>query len=315
MRLIGPNLTVARKIAEMHDPLKGISPEAKIPPEIKPTEQSRKRICVQKSAAGKTNKTEKGAITLQQINETTYSFDNGKVHHIMRVCSFPSSNAFKPLNCTQQCGDVVKGLRRVEPYYYMFEVYSKGRWFGRTVLDVFTEEFSAHSKSYYVRASNPRTPSSPAFCPSTFINQNPPPTNLYHVTCSNTSVWDLLCSQEHAIEKGTILVSGQRTRADVRLKEHDVLSHRIHRHEPPVTSGPIKIIAQSDDIVVIDKPASIPVPCQQHTFPFHLLSCKSSVIKYSFSLKGSSVWAIQAQYSSLHLGQRTQSYQLILYIE
>ena len=37
------------------------------------------------------------------------------------------------------------------------------------------------------------------------------------------------------------------------------LSH--YRHEVPVTSQPISIVHMDDDIVVVNKPASIPVSC------------------------------------------------------
>jgi 5,10-methenyltetrahydromethanopterin hydrogenase len=42
------------------------------------------------------------------------------------------------------------GLRRVGLYHYEFKTHAKGRWVGRTVLDVFAKEFSAHSLAYYV---------------------------------------------------------------------------------------------------------------------------------------------------------------------
>ena len=43
------------------------------------------------------------------------------------------------------------------------------------------------------------------------------------------------------------------------LQNNDLLSHRVHRHEPPVTAQPIKILYQNSDIVAVDKPPSIPV--------------------------------------------------------
>ena len=33
----------------------------------------------------------------------------------------------------------------------------------------------------------------------------------------------------------------------------------FNRHEPPVTGNPLKIIALTDEVVVLDKPSSIPV--------------------------------------------------------
>eukprot|EP00731_Ephydatia_muelleri_P026928 Em0018g1028a len=49
------------------------------------------------------------------------------------------------------------------------------------------------------------------------------------------------------------------------VKNNDVICHTVHRHEPPVTAQPLKIIHEGDDIVVIDKPSSIPVhPCGRY---------------------------------------------------
>ncbi|XP_049847833.1 pseudouridylate synthase RPUSD2-like [Schistocerca gregaria] len=46
---------------------------------------------------------------------------------------------------------------------------------------------------------------------------------------------------------------------DYVIKEHDLIMHRVHRHEPPVSGQEIKIIYQDEKLVVIDKPGSIPV--------------------------------------------------------
>ena len=43
------------------------------------------------------------------------------------------------------------------------------------------------------------------------------------------------------------------------LKNGDVISHTLHRHEPPVTAQPIGIIHEDDDMIVINKPAGVPV--------------------------------------------------------
>ncbi|ELR13189.1 uncharacterized protein ACA1_100040 [Acanthamoeba castellanii str. Neff] len=109
--------------------------------------------------------------------------------------------------------DSDKGLRRVGLYHYEFKTHAKGRWVGRTVLDVFAKEFSAHSLAYY----------------------------------------------HEALKDGRIRLNGQIVDEGAVVQEHDVLSHLIHRHEPPVTSAPIRIVHQSDELVVIDKPASIPL--------------------------------------------------------
>lgn len=44
------------------------------------------------------------------------------------------------------------GLRKVHPYYFDFKTYCKGRWVGKTLLDVFKSEFRAESLDYYNEA-------------------------------------------------------------------------------------------------------------------------------------------------------------------
>ncbi|XP_074854950.1 pseudouridylate synthase RPUSD2 [Carettochelys insculpta] len=46
------------------------------------------------------------------------------------------------------------------------------------------------------------------------------------------------------------------------LKNNDFLRNTMHRHEPPVTAQPIQILVENDEMVVVDKPSSLPVhPC------------------------------------------------------
>jgi len=44
------------------------------------------------------------------------------------------------------------GLRKVHPYYFDFKTYCKGRWVGKTLLEVFKSEFRAESMDYYHEA-------------------------------------------------------------------------------------------------------------------------------------------------------------------
>ncbi|KAF2073862.1 hypothetical protein CYY_004822 [Polysphondylium violaceum] len=111
---------------------------------------------------------------------------------------------------------VENGLRFVNPYQYTFKVNAKERWFGRSLLEMFSTEFSTL------------------------------PQHIYH----------------QKIKRGLITINGQQSSPNSIIKLNDVISHNVHRHEPPVTDKPIKIVALNDDIVVVDKPASIPVhPC------------------------------------------------------
>lgn len=45
------------------------------------------------------------------------------------------------------------GLRKVCPYYFDFKTYCKGRWIGKSLLEVFKSEFRAESIEYYQKAA------------------------------------------------------------------------------------------------------------------------------------------------------------------
>ena len=46
--------------------------------------------------------------------------------------------------------DEEQGLRRVKPYYFTFKTWVKGRWIGKTLVEVFTTEFRDRDPEYYV---------------------------------------------------------------------------------------------------------------------------------------------------------------------
>ena len=46
---------------------------------------------------------------------------------------------------------------------------------------------------------------------------------------------------------------------DVVVKNGQVVSHTLHRHEPPVTAQPIGIVHEDEEKIVINKPAGVPV--------------------------------------------------------
>jgi 23S rRNA-/tRNA-specific pseudouridylate synthase len=115
-------------------------------------------------------------------------------------------------------------IRTIEPYPYTFSTFCKARWIGRSVLDVYCSEFGSYPKSYY----------------------------------------------ESAIRQGRIQVSSKQVDLEYKLKGQDKLTHTVHRHEPSVVVSdtpsdgqpPIIIVAETDDLVVVDKPGTLPVhPC------------------------------------------------------
>ncbi|KAK5224575.1 DRAP deaminase [Exophiala xenobiotica] len=65
---------------------------------------------------------------------------------------------------------------------------------------------------------------------------------------------------KEAIESGQIMINGKPCN-DIHtiVQNGDVISHTLHRHEPPVTAQPIRVVHETDDMIVIDKPAGVPV--------------------------------------------------------
>ena len=43
------------------------------------------------------------------------------------------------------------------------------------------------------------------------------------------------------------------------ITNNALVCHRVHRHEPPVTDEPLRVMHEDEHLVVINKPASIPV--------------------------------------------------------
>ncbi|OAX37786.1 pseudouridine synthase [Rhizopogon vinicolor AM-OR11-026] len=65
----------------------------------------------------------------------------------------------------------------------------------------------------------------------------------------------------YALESGVTTINGKVARPDTVVRNGDRIENVVHRHEPPVTSTPVKIVLHDKerDFLVIDKPGSIPV--------------------------------------------------------
>ncbi|KAI9726553.1 MAG: hypothetical protein M1834_008995 [Cirrosporium novae-zelandiae] len=65
---------------------------------------------------------------------------------------------------------------------------------------------------------------------------------------------------KEAIETGMVTLNGKRIPSIHSIVQNgDVISHTMHRHEPPVTGQPIGIVHEDNDFIVINKPSGIPV--------------------------------------------------------
>ncbi|KAL6477981.1 hypothetical protein MHYP_G00138160 [Metynnis hypsauchen] len=112
------------------------------------------------------------------------------------------------------------GLRKVYPYYFDFKTYCKGRWIGKTLLEVFSSEFRAEPLDYYAKAVKDGR-----------IRLNEIPVDDLNIT----------------------------------LKNNDFMRNTVHRHEPPVIGRSLEVLVDDGEVVVVDKPASLPVhPCGRY---------------------------------------------------
>ena len=70
---------------------------------------------------------------------------------------------------------------------------------------------------------------------------------------------------EAAVKSGKITVNDQIVSPNEILKQNQLIKTKIHRHEPPVINCSIEFVKNDDTMVVINKPASIPVhPCGRY---------------------------------------------------
>jgi hypothetical protein len=128
---------------------------------------------------------------------------------------------------------------------------AKGRWLGREMLEVVSTEFRDRSIDYYASPSN-------------FLSEHL--TNNAHAS-----------TQRYALESGVTTINGEIAKPDTIIRNGDRIEfdvflatkfpmrlnlwprNVVHRHEPPVTAKPVKIIHHDAEreFIVIDKPGSI----------------------------------------------------------
>ncbi|EPQ55476.1 pseudouridine synthase [Gloeophyllum trabeum ATCC 11539] len=65
----------------------------------------------------------------------------------------------------------------------------------------------------------------------------------------------------YALESGVTTINGKVAKPDMIIRDGDRIENVVHRHEPPVTASPVRILHHDKEreFVVIDKPGSIPV--------------------------------------------------------
>ncbi|KAH3667895.1 hypothetical protein WICMUC_005173 [Wickerhamomyces mucosus] len=125
---------------------------------------------------------------------------------------------------------VHNGLRKIKPYYHTSTTFVKGRWLNRSILDVLIEEFKSRNKDFYLKE---------------IINER------------------IIVIRNNLEIKGSQL-------ENLKLQNKDQLKLIIHKHEPSILNfnfknnydndnDKIPIIFENKDLLVVNKPSSIPI--------------------------------------------------------
>lgn len=122
-------------------------------------------------------------------------------------------------------------MRKVYPYDFTYHAYARGRWIGSRIMDVYQKEF---------RAINPNR----------LVSGQVPSFDELEV---------VFYLQGKRFSDGQIRVNDKIVSPHYILRNNDIITSKTHRHEMPVIGLPIKIVHEDDNILVVDKPPSIPV--------------------------------------------------------
>ncbi|KAJ4850137.1 hypothetical protein Tsubulata_000612 [Turnera subulata] len=160
------------------------------------------------------------------------------------------------------------GRRHVRPYYFEFISHVKNRWAGKTIVDLFAEEFKGRPYDYYVSAVKcGRIQVDGEMVPVSYIVKSSQKISHFLHRCGWLIVdvvvlgclnvytqlgfwlyWSTLCS---CMSKCGVFVLW--------------LMLKGCRHEPPVMALDVCVLRKEPDVVTVCKPASVPVhPCGQY---------------------------------------------------
>lgn len=160
--------------------------------------------------------------------------------------------------------DDTEGRRHVAPYFHTLRVRAKGRWLGRTAVDIFTKEFSHHSREYYLQAAQQQRLAIEVINEGKTKQQGGgkrPRTQQSDVP--RDDVVSTPTSAPTTEDTAAVVARDPSTHL---LERSDVLVHIIHKHELSVFSDALPVIegvfldpsSPFYGIVLINKPCSLP---------------------------------------------------------
>lgn len=160
------------------------------------------------------------------------------------------------------------GIRTVEPYFHVFKTAAKKRWFNRTVLDIFSNEFGTRDEKYYRKQIEDGVFK---------IIRNP--------------------------NRKTNLEFTKHELFDLKLQNGDIVINTMHCHEPVVSTGnelyiagedglsfyseysklycSFQIIYEDDDLLVLNKPGGVPI----HPTGNYFYNSLIEILKYELKVE------------------------------
>lgn len=209
--------------------------------------------------------------------------------------------------------------RYVVPYDYTFKVFVKGRWVGRDLLSVYSEELSHHSVAYYkkcielgrlrvvtkaslkflqghgnvqrrkTKRNHDNLPSKD-FCAATREDANDPdsPQRSMEVTNITSRLGTGAGSHESRTEPNEMMHS------PLPLQHGDLVLHTVHRHEIPITMTgvevtPIELLSvhiQRYGLIVVEKPSGLPT----HATGRYFYNAAVSMLEYVLAPRRLHTW-------------------------
>ncbi|KAI9573291.1 pseudouridine synthase [Boletus coccyginus] len=84
----------------------------------------------------------------------------------------------------------------------------------------------------------------------------------------------------YALESGVTTINGKVAKPETVVRNGDRIENVVHRHEPPVTATPVKVVLHDKerDFLAIDKPGSIPVHASGRYYRHSLVE----ILRYEF---------------------------------
>ena len=164
---------------------------------------------------------------------------------------------------------VVDGVRLVRPYAFDFVCHVKRRQAGLDVVEAFAREFPGRPRSYYeaahatgllrvekaAPAKNKHSGKKKGDTRKRCRAEEAEPEEATERTAPT--------APPTALSRKTSLSHGKKNEPEIEplrpLRAGERIRHYLHRHEPPTLSDPVTVLAATESMVAVHKPATVPV--------------------------------------------------------